>query len=128
LASSVSRIAPIRPSIMSEGVGRLQRRLDDREQGHHRHPQLHALLRHGKEAVHAASLHTRHAGHVLHQTLAVEHEDRQDQVFAGQAVLTHQGARGRIAAQAARAASWKGRRIHGRGLSAAACAGRSACG
>jgi hypothetical protein len=62
-------------------VGRLQRRLDDREQRHHRHAQLHALLGHRKQAVHAAPLHARHAGHVLHLALAVEHEHRQDQVF-----------------------------------------------
>jgi hypothetical protein len=61
-------------------VGRLQRRVDHREQRHHRHTQLHAVFGHREQAVQAAALHAGHAGHVLHLALAVEHEHRQDQV------------------------------------------------
>jgi hypothetical protein len=82
-------------------VGRLQRRVDDREQRHHRHAQLHAVFGHRKQAVQAAALHAGHAGHVLGGP-AVEQEHRQDEVVGGQPVLTHQGPREGIAAQAAR--------------------------
>jgi hypothetical protein len=89
-------------------VGRLQRRFDDREQRHHRHAQRHALLGHREQPVDAHALHAGHAGHVLPLAVAVEQEDRQDQVLGGQAVLAHQRTGESVAAQAARPAGGKG--------------------
>jgi hypothetical protein len=67
-------------------VGRLLGRIDHREQCHHRHAQLEAVFSHGEQAVDAAALHARHAGHVLFLALPVN-EHRQDQVFRRQARL-----------------------------------------
>jgi hypothetical protein len=90
-------------------VGRLAGAVDHREQRHHRHAQLQALLGHREQAIDAAALHAGHAGHVLHLTLARQHEDGVDQVFGGQARLAHERADGGVAAQPARAA----RRVRG---------------
>ena len=94
-------------------AGVLQRRLDDREQGHHRDAQFDALLGHVVQPVQAAALHAGHARHVLRLRVAVEHEHRQDQVLRRQAMLAHQRSGERIAAQAARSAGRKrGGRVH----------------
>jgi hypothetical protein len=61
-------------------------------------------LGHREQPIQAAALHAGHAGHVLLLAAAVEHEHRQDQVAAGQRMLTHQIAGEGIAAQAPRAA------------------------
>ncbi len=95
-------------------VGRLLRQLDDREQRHHRDAQLHAVFGHREQAVQAAPLHAGHAGHVLLLAPPVEQEHRQDQVVAGQRVLTHQVAREGVATQAPRAVGGiRGRGMHG---------------
>ena len=95
-------------------VGRLQRRLDHREQRQHRQAERDALLGHGQYAVDRQALHAGHAGHVLRRAAAINHEQRQDQVRRMQPVLAHQLARERIAAQPARAAGGERRgRLHG---------------
>ncbi len=88
-------------------VGRLQVRLDGREQGQRGHAQADALLGHTEQSVDGHALHAGHAGDVLHLVVTVDHEHRQDEVAGVQPVLAHQLAAEGIAPHAARAAGGK---------------------
>jgi hypothetical protein len=82
------------------------------EQRHHRHTQLHAVFGHRVQAVQAAALDARHAGHVFFAALPFEQEHGQDQVVGRQVAFTHQGPREGVTAQAAGAVG----RVRGRGM------------
>jgi hypothetical protein len=93
-----------RPSGLSglAAVGRLQRRVDDRKQCHHRHTQRHAVFGHREQAVKAAA-----AARRACWPRPARGRGRRAGTPAGSglrrpAVLAHQGAREGIAAQAAR--------------------------
>jgi len=84
-------------------IGRLQRRLDGREQRQRGHAERHAFLGHVQQPVDAQALHAGHALDVLRLVLAFDDEDREDQVAGAQAVFADQFAAEGIAAQPARA-------------------------
>jgi hypothetical protein len=82
-------------------IRRLQRRVNDWKEGHHRDAQLHALLSHRQQQVQAQALDTGHGRDGFAFFLAVQHKHRVNQVVGAQAVFAHQAAGEIIAAQAA---------------------------
>ena len=80
--------------------GVFERRADDREQGHHRDAQFHAVLGHGQQQIHRQTLYAGHGGHSLSLVVALKHEHRVNQIVCSDLMLSHQVAREFVAAQA----------------------------
>ena len=94
--------------------GVFQRGINHREQGHHRNAQLDAVFGHRQKKVQAQAFDTRHGANGLALVLAVQHENRINQVVRCDLVLAHQVAGEFVTAQAAWAAGGEGgNRVHG---------------